>query len=699
MTANYNFSKIEAKWQKIWQKNNYRIWRTKDFPKNKKKIYILEMFPYLSGEGLHLGHVENFTAGDILARYYRMKGYEVLHPTGWDAFGLPTENFAIKNKINPIKIVPLYRKRFVKQMRALGFSYDWSREINTTDPDYYKWTQWMFLQMYKKGLVYKKEAPVNFCPSCKTTIANEEVTDGSCERCHSKVEIRYVSQWHIKITKYADRLLKDLDKLDWPEKIKAMQREWIGKSDGYEVDFYIKDENLKINVFTTRLDTIYGVTFLVLAPEHPLVEKIIKKEKYGEFKNFLQEIKHRLTRERKIQEEINGFFTGSFAIHPLTEKLIPVWISDYVLAEYGTGAIMGVPAHDIRDWKFAQTFNLPIQEVIKPVNKESRLPFTEDGILVNSDEFSNMTSAEAREKIGELLIKKKVARKKFYYKLRDWIFARQRYWGEPIPLVYCPKDGIVPLPEKDLPLTLPKVKYYQPTGTGESPLAKIKKWVKTKCPKCGGEAKRETDTMPQWAGSCWYYLRFIDPKNKKTFAQKEKLKAWLPVDIYIGGAEHAVLHLLYARFWHKFLFDLKLVPTDEPFQKLFNQGLILGPDGHKMSKSRGNVINPDEIIKEYGADSLRMYEMFLGPLEEEKRWIHGGIVGIFRFLSRIYRLATEVKKMNLKKEKIDEEVKKEAIIFHTEMEELILNFKFNVAISRMMVYEKKLQQWLKEKKL
>jgi leucyl-tRNA synthetase len=681
----YPFKKIEKKWQKIWAKNNFKIWHAKDF--KGKKIYILDMFPYPSGEGLHVGHVEGYTGTDILSRYYRMNGYNVLHPMGWDAFGLPAENYAIKMKKNPMNFVPKNIKRYKKQMIMMGLSYDWQREINTTDPNYYKWTQWMFLKMYEKGLVYEKAAPINFCPSCKTGLSNEEVVQGRCERCGSLTEIRYLNQWHIRITVYADRLLEDLDELDWPENVKEMQRNWIGKSEGYEVDFKIIDQEYRITVFTTRLDTIFGVTFLVLAPEHPLCLKIAKEEYYFSVKNYIEDVLKKPERERKIEEEMSGVFTGSYAVHPFTGEKIPIWISEYVLYSYGTGAIMGVPAHDSRDYEFAKKFNLKIIPVIGPEkNKEpDNLPFEDYGYLINSFDFNGLDSKTAILKIGEELENKNIGKKAVYYKLRDWVFSRQRYWGEPIPLVRCPKCGIVPLKEKDLPLKLPKVKSYEPTGTGESPLKNIQKWVKTKCPKCKGPAERETHTMPQWAGSCWYYLRYIDPKNKKEFANYKKLKYWLPVDIYVGGVEHAVLHLLYARFWHKFLYDLGLVPTKEPFNKLVNQGLILGPDHEKMSKSRGNVINPDEVVEKYGADTLRMYEMFMGPFEEVKPWDTQGIIGVHRFLNRIWELTKKIKKEKIKKEK-DQEILRELNRLIKKVSEDIENFKFNTAISAMMEF-------------
>lgn len=680
----YNFRKIEKKWQKIWKRKNFAIWKAIDFSK-KPKIYILDMFPYPSGEGLHVGHLEGYTATDILARFYRMNGYNVLHTMGFDAFGLPAENFALKMKKNPMTFVPKYIDRYRHQMQSVGLSYDWQRELATIDPEYYKWTQLIFLKMYEKGLVYEKEAPINFCPNCKTGLANEEVVGGKCERCGTPTEVRYLKQWHIKITAYADRLLEDLKDLDWPENIKEMQKNWIGKSEGYEVLFSLEGFEEKINVFTTRLDTIYGATFIVLSIHHPLALKIAKPDYYSHIESYIQE---EIKKEKFgiYEKEVSGVFTGSYAINPLNQKRIPIWISSYVLSHYGTGAVMGVPAHDDRDYNFAQKFGLEIIEVIKPKLKTEKysLPYTEYGVLVNSDEFSGLESEEAIEKIAEKLKEKGLAKKAVYYKLRDWIFSRQRYWGEPIPLIRCPKCGIVPVPEKDLPLKLPKVKYYQPTGTGESPLKNIKSWVKTKCPICKGPAKRETQTMPQWAGSCWYYIGYLIKKGKKFVWDKKKIKYWLPVDIYVGGAEHAVLHLLYARFWHKFLYDIGWVDTKEPFIKLVNQGVILGPDGQKMSKSRGNVINPDEVLKTYGADTLRMYEMFMGPLESEKPWSVEGIKGIFRFLNRVWQLANEIKKKRKLSAKV--ELKKlNQLIYDTTVG--IKTMKFNVVISKFMVFE------------
>jgi len=681
----YPFKKIEKKWQKKWKNGNFRIWKAKDF--KCKKIYILDMFPYPSGEGLHVGHVENFVASDILARYYRMKGYQVLHPMGWDAFGLPAENYAIKMKKNPMTFVPKNIRRYKEQMIKLGLSYDWLREINTTDPKYYKWTQWMFLKMYELGLVYEKESPINFCPSCKTGLANEEVIDGRCERCNSFTEMKKLKQWHIKITAYADRLLEDLEELDWPENIKEMQRNWIGKSIGYEVYFKIKNKESYINIFTTRLDTLFGVSFIALSPEHPAINELVEKDYYFAVENYLNNY---FTKKmmKKFEIEISGVFTGSYASHPITGESIPIWISDYVLSDYGTGAIMGVPAHNKFDFMFAKKFMLKITPVISKdkniFDNDTELPYENLGYLVNSFDFDGLSSQEAIEKIGEVLLENGLAKKAVYYKLKDWVFSRQRYWGEPIPLIRCPNCGIVPVPEKDLPVMLPKVRYYEPTGTGESPLKNLKEWVITKCPKCKKLAERETQTMPQWAGSCWYYLRYIDPQNNKIFADYKKLKYWLPVDIYIGGAEHAVLHLLYARFWHKVLFDLGLVPTKEPFLRLINQGIILGPDGEKMSKSRGNVINPDFLINKYGADSLRIFEMFLGSLSDTKQWNNQAIIGPYRFLSRIFKISKIVKKNKIKKDdqntliELNKTIKKVA--------NDIENIKFNTAISCCMEF-------------
>ena len=709
----YTPQKIEPKWQKIWAKNNYKIWHAKDLPK-KKHLYILDMFPYPSGEGLHVGHVEGYTASDILSRYYRMQGYEVLHPMGWDAFGLPAENYALKTKKPPQEIVPKNIKRFREQLRSLGFSYDWPREINTTDPNYYHWTQWIFLQLFKKGLAYEEEAYVNWCPSCKTVLADEEVEEGKCDRCGAEVERKKLKQWVLRITAYADKLLKDLNLVDWPDRVKTMQRNWIGRSEGVEINFKVADADKYIRVFTTRPDTIFGATYLVLAPEHPLITEIASSNHQPEVKKYIEEAlkKSDFERQKDINEK-TGVFAGTYAINPANKERIPIWVSDYILMNYGTGAIMAVPGHDERDFAFAKEFHLAIKEVISSDGRprlEMEKPYLREGFLVNSGPFDGISSQLAREKITLYINGKKTIN----YKLRDWIFSRQRYWGEPIPIIKCEKCGNVPLKEKDLPLKLPVIKKYEPTGENESPLADISSWVKVKCPKCGGPATRETNTMPQWAGSSWYYLRYLDPKNKKTLVDSKKEKSWMPVDIYIGGVEHAVLHLLYARFWHKFLYDLKVVSTPEPFYKLVNQGIILGEDGEKMSKSQGNVVSPDSIIKQYGADSLRMYEMFIGPLFFSKPWNSQGIIGIYRFLNRVWDLITNStlslrsaswRRSNLQKnglimtkeakKKLQEDLGELERIRHRTIKKVtedIENFHFNTSISSLMEYVNKMTE-------
>jgi len=694
--VSYQPNKIEPKWQKIWAKNNYKVWHASDKPK-KKHIYILDMFPYPSGEGLHVGHIEGYTASDILSRYYRMKGYDVLHPMGWDAFGLPAENYAIKTKKNPKEIVAKNIKHFRQQLQAMGFSYDWQREINTTDPNYYKWTQWIFLQLYKHGLAYEDEISVNWCPSCKTVLADEEVVGGKCDRCNASVKRKKLKQWVLKITAYADRLLKDLHLLDWPERVKTMQKNWIGRSEGVDIEFKIAGHEECIKVFTTRPDTIFGATYLVLAPEHPLIKKITSESQLSEVKKYVEQASQKSDFERQADiKEKTGVFTGAYAINPANRERIPIWISDYVLISYGTGAIMGVPAHDERDLQFAEQFRLPIREVI-----------SSDGILMNSGPFNGIDYKTAQEKIALYVGGKKNVR----YKLRDWVFSRQRYWGEPIPIIKCPKCGNVPLKESELPLKLPEVKKYQPSGKNESPLADILSWVNVKCPKCKGPAKREVNTMPQWAGSSWYFLRYLDPKNKKKLVDIKKEKNWMPVDIYIGGVEHAVLHLLYARFWHKFLYDIGIVSTPEPFSRLINQGIILGEDGEKMSKSRGNVISPNNIIKKYGTDSLRMYEMFMGPLSFSKPWNTQGVIGIYRFLNRVWYLVTEKypisgKKLKKKKEKkliltseekkkIKENLKNLEKTRHKTIKKVTEDLEklhFNTAISSLMEYVNKLYE-------
>lgn len=661
MADKYDHQAIEKKWQQRWAEA--KIFAAPDHPVKDKK-YVLDMFPYPSGDGLHVGHPEGYTASDIYSRYLRMNGKTVLHPMGWDAFGLPAENFAIKKGMHPAAVTEQNIKNFKRQIQSIGFSYDWDREINTTDPKYYKWTQWIFLQLYKKGLAYEAESPIWWCPKDKTGLANEEVVGGVCDRCGTKVERKMLRQWVLKITDYAERLLAGLEKLDWPESIKTLQRNWIGRSEGAEIRFKIKDLGAEVAVFTTRPDTLFGATYLVLSPEHPLVDQITTKQQRKKVEGYKLKVVSKSDLERTaLEKEKTGVFTGAFAINPVNQEKIPVWIADYVLMSYGTGAIMAVPGHDERDMAFAKKFKLPIIKVIKPPSVMPSMPvasagvwgrqfdditsacWTGEGTMTNSGSFDGMNSEDARQKIVAELQKLGQAQPKIQYKLRDWVFSRQRYWGEPIPLIHCPKDGVVAVSEKDLPVLLPDVKKYEPTGTGESPLAAITDWVNTECPKCGGPAKRETNTMPQWAGSCWYYIRFCDPHNDKAIASDAAMKAWLPVDLYVGGAEHAVLHLLYSRFWHKVLFDIGAIPKevgDEPFTKLKNQGLILGPDGEKMSKSRGNVINPDEIIEQYGADTLRMYEMFMGPFEDAKPWDTNGIVGVRRFLDRVWALQSKV---------------------------------------------------------
>ncbi|MCD6195156.1 leucine--tRNA ligase [bacterium] len=679
----YCSQEIEPKWQEFWLKN--KTFKALVPDKSKKpKFYVLDMFPYPSGAGLHVGHPRGYTATDIVSRMKKMQGFNVLHPMGWDAFGLPAENYALKHKIHPEKITAKNIQRFKKQLISFGFAYDWDREINTTDPGYYRWTQWIFLQLFKHGLAYQAETPINFCPSCGTGLANEEVVNGRCERCQTKVIRKKLRQWLLKITAYAERLLKDLDDLDWPEYIKEMQKNWIGKSEGATIKFKVKNSSLEIEVFTTRPDTLFGATYVVLAPEHPLSLKLATPEYKEKVKKYIHESEQKTELERtELSKEKTGVFTGSYAINPVNNKPIPIWIADYVLAHYATGAIMCVPAHDQRDFDFAKKYDLPIIQVIAKNNKPSSLKkaYEKKGILINSGKFSQMPSEKAKKEIVKWLASKNLAQKTITYKLRDWIFSRQRYWGEPIPVIHCPKCGTVPLKEKDLPLKLPYVKHYEPSGTGESPLVKIKDWVNTTCPKCGAKAKRETNTMPQWAGSSWYYLCYIDPKNNKQLVAKNKEKYFMPVDLYVGGAEHAVLHLLYARFWHKFLYDIGAVSTKEPFQKLINVGIILAPDGRKMSKSLGNVINPDSLIKKYGADAFRLYEAFIGPFRQSSSWDPKGIVGTKRFLDKVWRL---IKNKERKKENKQIEQKLHQLIKVVSQE--LESFEFNTAIAKMMEF-------------
>lgn len=735
----YPFSTIEPKWQKYWEENKtFKTVEDKNYPKD-KRLYILDMFPYPSGDGLHVGHPEGYTATDIYSRFLRMSGYNVLHPMGFDSFGLPAENYAIKTGIHPLITTRKNMETFRKQIKSIGLSYDWDREISTSEESYYKWTQWIFLQLFKKGLAYEKEAPINWCPSCLTGLANEEVKDGKCERCGAQIQRKNLRQWILKITEYAERLLEDLDELDWPESIKIMQKNWIGKSTGAEVDFALVDKDgketgQKIKVYTTRPDTIFGATYMVLAPEHELVKSITTSNQEKAVAAYIEEAAKKSDLERTdLAKNKTGVFTGAYAINPLTEQKIPVWISDYILISYGTGAIMAVPAHDERDFEFAAQFNLPKIKVVadaeewesgkRDFSEEPKACTTEDGYSVNSKQFDGLKTEEAKTKITEHLENLGLAKRAVNYKLRDWIFSRQRYWGEPIPLVHCPSCGIVPLDEHDLPLTLPQVESYAPAGTGESPLAAIDSWVNTKCPKCGKEAKRETNTMPQWAGSCWYYLRFIDPHNNEAFADKEKCDYWMPVDLYVGGTEHAVLHLLYARFWHKVLYDLGLVSTKEPFTRLVNQGMITSfaymrknkslvpvdkvkkisetefediETGEKleqviakMSKSLKNVINPDDIIKEYGADTLRLYEMFLGPLEVSKPWNTSGIMGVFRFLEKIWNLSDrEIYKTPVNDTSTPETKTLTVLLNKTikKVTEDTASLNFNTAISQMMIF-------------
>ena len=686
--SKYPFKEIEKKWQNYWEENNtFQVTEDESIPVEKRK-YVLDMFPYPSGAGLHVGHPEGYTATDIYCRFLKMNGYAVLHPMGFDSFGLPAENYAIKTGTHPGISTQNNIDKFREQIKALGFCYDWSREISTHTAEYYRWTQWIFLKLYEKGLAYESEMPINFCPSCKTGLANEEVKDGKCERCNTQVIRKSIRQWMLKITAYADRLLHELDDLDWSEAIKTMQRNWIGRSEGANVVFPMENGEDSIEVYTTRPDTLFGATYMVLAPEHPLVEKITTSDQKEAVAEYITKASYKSDLERTdLAKEKSGVFTGAYAVNPVNDEKIPVWISDYVLITYGTGAIMAVPAHDERDFEFAQLFKLPIIQVVSEDGSLYELDQAyvakEDGVAVNSAQFTGMKTPDVIREMIKWLEETGRGKKTVNYKLRDWIFSRQRYWGEPIPIVHCEECGIVPLDEKDLPLTLPEVESYTPTGTGESPLAAIEDWVNTSCPKCGGKAKRETNTMPQWAGSCWYYLRFIDPHNTEEFVAKDKEDYWMPVDLYVGGAEHAVLHLLYSRFWHKVLHDIGAVSTVEPFQRLVNQGMILGEGGVKMSKSLGNVINPDDVIKDFGADSMRMYEMFMGPLSVSKPWSTTGISGVYRFLDRVWRLSEE---RELIDEKAPESLDK---LLHKTIKKVTHdtnNLEFNTAISQMMIF-------------
>ncbi|HBL17744.1 MAG: leucine--tRNA ligase [Elusimicrobia bacterium GWA2_69_24] len=718
------YAEIEGKWQARWEEAG--LFRAPETPRPGRKFYCLDMFPYPSADGLHVGHPEGYTATDILCRYKRMNDFDVLHPMGWDAFGLPAENYAIQTGKHPKDITERNVHNIRRQIKALGFSYDWKREIDTTDPEYYRWTQWIFLQLVKRGLAYESTIPINWCPSCKTGLANEEVYGGSCERCGTSVERRDMRQWILKITAYADRLLADLDGLDWPESTLQMQRNWIGRSEGAEVDFLVGDQ--KITVFTTRPDTLYGATYMVLAPEHPLVHRITDPSFRSRVEEYVAAARRKSDLERtELQVVKTGVPTGALAVNPVNGRKIPVWIADYVLANYGTGAIMAVPAHDQRDLDFAVKYELPVRKVVEPPAGSGGDPdlfkktaYTGDGVAVNSGVIDGLSTPEAKERMNAYLAEQGLGKRAVSYRLRDWVFSRQRYWGEPIPIIHCGKCGNVPVPESELPVLLPDVLHYKPTGTGESPLAAVTSWVTTRCPTCGGKARRETNTMPQWAGSCWYYLRFLDPKNNVESWDADAEKGWMPVDCYVGGAEHAVLHLLYARFWHKVLFDLGLVSTQEPFQKLRHQGMILSSsyrdkrgiyhhydevvvreDGkvllrqgseevdrqiEKMSKSKRNVVNPDEVLQRYGADVFRLYEMFMGPFADSKPWDMKDIMGRVRFLRRVWTLfsdpallgdgdgAAPLRNRTIKKVGTD-----------------IEDFRFNTAISALDIYLNEIQ--------
>ena len=695
----YPFSSIEKKWQRFWEENRtFKAVEDPSVPPEKRK-YVLDMFPYPSASGLHVGHPEGYTATDIYCRYLRMNGYQVLHPMGFDSFGLPAENYAIQTGTHPKATTEANIDKFREQIKALGFSYDWDREVSTHRAEYYRWTQWIFLKLYEQGLAYMEEIPVWYCAELGTVLANEEVIttpDGPrSERGNHPVERKPLKQWMLRITHYADRLLEDLEKLDWPESIKTMQRNWIGRSEGANVFFPLADHEESLEVFTTRPDTLFGATYMVLAPEHPLVDTLTTSEQQKAVAEYIETAKLKSDLERTdLAKEKSGVFTGSYAINPVHDEQIPIWVSDYVLLSYGTGAIMAVPAHDERDWEFAEKFDLPIIKVVATLEEDVSDPhasvtaempeaFSGEGTAVNSGQFSGMPTTEAKQKITDWLESEGKGTRAVNYKLRDWIFSRQRYWGEPIPLVHCESGEIVPIDAAELPLELPEVESYKPSGTGESPLAKVEEWVRTECPDgSGAGARRETNTMPQWAGSCWYYLRYLDPKNDTELVSREKEQYWMPVDLYVGGAEHAVLHLLYARFWHKVLYDVGVVTTDEPFMRLVNQGMILGESGEKMSKSKGNVINPDDIVRDYGADTMRVYEMFMGPLETAKPWSTNGLVGVHRFLDRVWR----VSERKLVEDEPPLELQR---VLHKTIRKVTHDtekLQFNTAIAQMMIF-------------
>ena len=676
--SEYNHKSIEQKWRKNWEIKPINLNDGK-----KDKYYCLDMFPYPSGTGLHVGHWRGYVISDVWSRYQILHGKYVIHPMGWDAFGLPAENFAIKTGQHPRISTEQNINNIKRQIKEISAVYDWDMELNTTDPDFYKWTQWIFVQMFKNGLAYEKEMPINWCPSCKTGLSNEEVVDGKCERCGAEVTKKNLKQWMLRITKYADRLLEDLDTLDWPEKVKKMQSEWIGRSYGAEVDFKVDGTDKSLTVYTTRPDTLHGATFIVLAPEHALASELATEENKQAVEDYIYRASTRSNIDRMQDKEKTGVFTGSYAVNPLNGKKLPIWLSDYVLSDYGTGAIMCVPAHDTRDFEFAKKFDIPIIQVISKDGTESELTeaYTDtDGILINSGDWNGRKSSEMKAEAPEIIEEMGIGKKKTNYKLRDWVFSRQRYWGESIPIIHCPNCGHVPVPEEELPLRLPDVEKYEPTGTGESPLAAIEEWVNTTCPTCGAKAKRETNTMPQWAGSSWYFLRYIDVNNTEKLVDREKADKLLPVDMYVGGVEHAVLHLLYARFYTKFLYDIGVIDFVEPFKKLFNQGMIC-KDGAKMSKSKGNVVSPDELVRDYGCDSVRMYELFVGPPELDAEWNDRGMEGVYKFINRFYKLIMENKDKNYGKTAEMDKLKNKMI---QEITERTDTFSFNTVISGFM---------------
>ena len=687
MATPYNHKEIEKKWRHNWDVNPINA------DKTKPKYYCLDMFPYPSGSGLHVGHWRGYVISDVWSRYKMLHGYHIIHPMGWDAFGLPAENYAIKMKTHPSISTAANIKNIKRQINEIAALYDWDMEVNTTDPNFYKWTQWIFVQMFKKGLAYQKQMPINWCPSCKTGLANEEVVNGCCERCGAEVTKKNLNQWMLKITAYADRLLADLDKLDWPEKVKKMQSDWIGKSYGAEVDFKVENTEDVITVYTTRPDTLHGATFMVLAPEHEKALGLATPEQKAAVEEYIQMAANKSSVDRLQGKEKTGVFTGSYAINPLNGAKVPIWLSDYVLADYGTGAIMCVPAHDDRDFEFAKKFDIPIIQVIAKDGKEIENmteAYTEAvGTMINSGEWNGMESSVLKKEAPHIIEEKGFGKATVNYKLRDWVFSRQRYWGEPIPIIHCPDCGPVPVPEDQLPLLLPDVESYEPTGTGESPLAAIDEWVNTTCPCCGKPAKRETNTMPQWAGSSWYFLRYVYNKNDKELVSKQKAHDNLPVDMYIGGVEHAVLHLLYSRFYTKFLYDIGVVDFEEPFKKLFNQGMITGKNGIKMSKSKGNVVSPDDLVRDYGCDSLRLYEMFVGPPELDSEWDERGIDGVYRFITKFWKLATDSIEKDVKATK--EMIKIRHQMVHT-ITKRLEDFSLNTVVSGFMEYNNKLNE-------